>query len=135
MSATMTTRNHSRPSRKHPLDYYYREGMELRPRLEAPTLSADLWLTPKSKQLFAPWISVDSPSYPVRGHPPLHHRRQPALLHRSPGHRLDSCISSQPGWRHTASFADDASGANTERPGLKTCAACRTHRRARGLPG
>ncbi len=33
--------------------------------------------------------------------------------------RLDSYIDSQPGWRHTASFTDDASGASTERPGLQ----------------
>ncbi len=33
--------------------------------------------------------------------------------------RLDSYINSQPGWRHTTSFTDDASGASTERPGLQ----------------
>ncbi|GAB4588214.1 hypothetical protein Ntsu_60460 [Nocardia sp. IFM 10818] len=33
--------------------------------------------------------------------------------------RLDSYIGSQPGWRHSASFTDDASGASTERPGLQ----------------
>ncbi|BAW08918.1 recombinase family protein [Nocardia seriolae] len=33
--------------------------------------------------------------------------------------RLDSYIDSQPGWRHTSTFTDDASGASTERPGLQ----------------
>ncbi|WP_433685719.1 recombinase family protein [Nocardia sp. CA-119907] len=33
--------------------------------------------------------------------------------------RLDSYVDSQPGWRHTVSFTDDASGASTHRPGLQ----------------
>lgn len=51
--------------------------------------------------------------------------------------RLASYIDSQPGWRHTTSFTDDASGASAERPGLQRAAsrACRTHRCACGLPG
>ncbi len=41
--------------------------------------------------------------------------------------RLASYISSQPGWRQTARFADDASGATTSRPGLqRALAAART---------
>ena len=40
--------------------------------------------------------------------------------------RLDAYIGSQPGWRLTARFPDDASGASTNRPGLaKAMAAAR----------
>ena len=40
--------------------------------------------------------------------------------------RLEAYIGSQPGWRAVARFADDASGASTNRPGLtKAMAAAR----------
>ncbi|MFA1538235.1 oxygenase MpaB family protein [Actinomadura monticuli] len=42
---------------RHPYDYYYREGMELRPGPESARPS-DLWLTKPHIEQFSPWVPV-----------------------------------------------------------------------------
>jgi hypothetical protein len=46
---------------KHPFDYYYREGMPLRPRPEAAAFAPDLWVSGQHERMFAPWVSVQQP--------------------------------------------------------------------------
>lgn len=45
---------------RHPFDYYYRDGMVLRPGPEAAAVS-DLWLTKPHKKMVSPWIPVRTP--------------------------------------------------------------------------
>ncbi|MEU8345344.1 hypothetical protein SAMN05443665_104755 [Actinomadura meyerae] len=51
---------------RHPYDYYYREGMALRPAPETAVVS-DLWRTRPHVEQFSPWIPVrrDPPSTPL----------------------------------------------------------------------
>ncbi|MFA1550308.1 oxygenase MpaB family protein [Actinomadura chokoriensis] len=49
---------------RHPYDYYYREGMELRPGPESATVS-DLWLTKPHIAKFSPWIPVGATPAPT----------------------------------------------------------------------
>ncbi|GAA3236372.1 oxygenase MpaB family protein [Actinocorallia longicatena] len=52
-----TTASPAAPVHDHPFDYYYREGMALRPGPEA-AVPSPLWLTKPHHRLFSPWLQV-----------------------------------------------------------------------------
>ena len=57
----------------------------------------------------------------VRGclHATLHRRGTPTVSIEAQDTKLDAYVTSQPGWHITERFTDNASGASTDRPGLK----------------